>query len=137
MMTRRAVIVRAEVLSQLDKGADALQLIDGAFGADLDPELKAFRDKLANGDKQPFSLVSDAKDGVAEVYFTVASALNSDAGDDYTLLYARIAEYLRPDHVEALLLVARLLPSRLLWPRLTATSKTLTKSAKARSTLVA
>lgn len=111
MMTRRAVIVRAEVLSQLDKGPDALQLIDGAFGADLDPELKAFREKLANNGKQPFSLITDAKDGVAEVYFTVASALNSDAGDDYTLLYARIAEYLRPGHVEALLLVARLLDS--------------------------
>ena len=39
----------------------------------------------------------------------MASALSSDAGDDYTLLYARLAEYLRPNHVEALLLSARLL----------------------------
>jgi Flp pilus assembly protein TadD len=46
---------------------------------------------------------------LAEVYFAVASALEGEAGPDYTLLYSRIAKYLRPDHVDATLLSADLL----------------------------
>jgi tetratricopeptide (TPR) repeat protein len=43
------------------------------------------------------------------VYFSIANALRNEANADYTLLYARLAEHLRPDHTEALLLTAELL----------------------------
>ncbi len=109
MLTRRAVMVRSLVLGQLGRGAEAQAIFDDSFGSDLDPELKLMRDFLASGEAAPFTILRSATDGAAEVFFTVASALSSDAGDDYTLLYARLAEYLRPDHVEALLLSARLL----------------------------
>ena len=38
-----------------------------------------------------------------------ANALVGEAQDAYTLLYARMAQFLRPDHVDALLLTAELL----------------------------
>jgi tetratricopeptide (TPR) repeat protein len=46
---------------------------------------------------------------VAEVFFSVAAALNNEAGEDYTLLYARVVEFLRPGHADAILLSAQLL----------------------------
>lgn len=108
-MTRRAVMAEAEMLSQLDRGPEALALFADLFGDDMDPGLRAMQVALAAGDKLPFTHMRDARDGVAEVFFTVGAALNGETGDDYTLLYTRIAQYLRPDHVDALLLGARLL----------------------------
>ncbi|KNG94088.1 tetratricopeptide TPR_2 [Pseudaestuariivita atlantica] len=109
MMTRRGVLSRIEVLSQLDRNEDALNFLDAAFGANLDPGLAALRDSLVAGDRVPFDIITSARDGVAEVYFSIATALQNEAEDEYTLIYATIADYIRPDHVEATLMTANLL----------------------------
>ena len=58
-----------------------------------------------------FTSARTAADGLAEVFFTLASALNDSADQTYVLLYARSAAALRPDHVEAILMSAGLLES--------------------------
>lgn len=108
-LTRRAVMAMAEVLSQLDRNADAIQLLDDMFGGDLDPSLRATYDALMSGKMIPFTYIRSATDGIAEVFYSIGNALQHEASPDYTLLYARAAEYLRPDHFEALLLTAGLL----------------------------
>ncbi|WP_375174447.1 tetratricopeptide repeat protein [Pseudooceanicola sp.] len=108
-MTRRGAMARIEVLSQLDRGGDALQLLDRLFGNDLDPGLAKMRAALEAGETLPFSHVTKVSDGVAEIFFSVAAALRGEATDDYTLIYSRIAEALRGDHVDAILLSAELL----------------------------
>lgn len=108
-LDRRGVIARAQILSQLGRQAAAVELLDAAFGAPLDEELTALRDSLAAGEMLPFDMVRGAADGMAEVFYMLAEALRGDAGDEYTLIFARNAEFLRPDHVPALLLTGRLL----------------------------
>ena len=108
-LTRRGVIAYVEVLSQLERNADAVALIDQSFGTDLDDALAAIRADLVDGKVLPFDAVRNAKDGAAEVFLIVAGALNGETADGYTLLYSRITEYLRPDHVDAILLSAALL----------------------------
>ena len=108
-LTRRGVMAHAEVLSQLDRNADALTLIETAFGNDLDPGLSQMRASLENGDSLPFTHIRSARDGLSEVFYTLAAALANEANDDFTLLYTRVAEHLRPDHVDAILLSASLL----------------------------
>lgn len=110
--TRRGIIAHAQVLSQLERNADAIQLIEAAFGADPDPGLAALKARLEAGEPVPFDLVTSAADGLAEVFYTVAGALNGEAQDAYTLGYSRIAEYLRPDHVDAILLTANMLEAQ-------------------------
>jgi len=107
--TRRGVVSEVEILSQLERNEDAVKRLDAAFGADLDPELRMLRDDLVAGEVLPFTQVGSAADGIAEVYFSIANALRNEANADYTLLYARLSEFLRPDHTEALLLTAELL----------------------------
>ena len=46
-----------------------------------------------------------------EVFFTVAAALRSETGPEFTILYAQTARILRPDHVDAILLTAELFES--------------------------
>ncbi|SDN53922.1 Tetratricopeptide repeat-containing protein [Lutimaribacter pacificus] len=108
-MTRRATIARMQILSQLGQNDRAMELLTTLFGPDLDPFLRDMRDRLSAGETLRFDFVTSPRDGVAEVFFTVAAALSNEAGDDYTLVYSRVAEFLRPDHSDALLLSAQLL----------------------------
>ncbi|WP_339769960.1 tetratricopeptide repeat protein [uncultured Pseudosulfitobacter sp.] len=107
--TRRGAMARAEVLSQLDRNADAVTSLQEAFGGSLDPELEQVITALEAGETLPFTHVTSARDGLAEVFYSLAGALRSEASADYTLLYGRLARYLRPNHVDALLLNAELL----------------------------
>ena len=107
--SRRAALARVEILSQLDRNADALQFLDSVFAEGSDPTIEAYTARLQAGETLPFTHVQSAQDGVAEVFFTVGAALNSEAAHDYVLLYSRVATYLRPDHIDAILLSAELL----------------------------
>nr|WP_254449083.1 tetratricopeptide repeat protein [Thalassococcus sp. S3] len=109
MLTRRGAMARAEILSQLGRNQDAIDLLATAFGSGFDPGLSKLADSLITGQPVPFSHVTSVRDGMAEVFFSIAAALNNEANDEYTLIYARIAEHLRPDHIDAILLTASLL----------------------------
>ncbi len=107
--TRRGVVAHAEILSQLERNDEAIALIESVNGNNLDAVLLSVRERLVNGETLAFTAVRDAKDGLSEVFFSVAGALLGEANDGYTLLYTRIADYLRPDHVDSTLLTAQLL----------------------------
>lgn len=109
VVNRRGVIAHAQILSQLERPGDALGLLERSFGNEPEPLLDALRADLAAGKPVPFDAVKSAQDGVAEVLFTLAVALNGEANDAYTLLYARAAMELNPAHTEATLLTAGLL----------------------------
>lgn len=107
--SRRAALARAEVLSQLNRNEDALQFINAVFAAGSDPSIESYENSLKAGETLPFSHIGSAKDGIAEVFYSVGAALNAEAAHDYVLLYSRIATFLRPDHIDAVLLSADLL----------------------------
>lgn len=107
--TRRSAIAHAQILSQLDRNADAITLLDTVFGTQTDATLAQVRGELAEEKQIPFSYVRNAKDGLSEVYLTLAQALIGDADDGYTLLYARASSYLNAGNADAILLAAELL----------------------------
>ncbi len=106
--TRRGTIAWAEILSQLERNEDAVDLLDDSFGA-MDPEIQGLRDKLAASERVPFSLIKSAEDGIAEVFYTLGRALVTETGEDYVLLYSRLAHYLSPGHIDSLIMTAELL----------------------------
>lgn len=108
-LTRRAVLAHVEILSQLGRNEAALEMMADVFAGRFDPGLTEVADRLAQGETLPFTQVRTVRDGMAEVFFTIGAALNGEASDDYALVYARVAEYLRPGHNDALLLSASLL----------------------------
>ncbi len=83
--------------------------MDREFVNDQGPLLDDLRMRLEAGETLPFDVVRNATDGMAEVFYHRCHALNGEAADGYTLVYSRIAAYLRPDHVDAILLSASLL----------------------------
>jgi tetratricopeptide (TPR) repeat protein len=106
---RRGVFAHAQILSQLERNAEALALLDRSFGTGPDPMVDALRRRLEAGEPVPFETVKTARDGIAEVFFSISTALNGEADPVYTLLHLRVAAYLRPDHSDALLLTAEVL----------------------------
>ena len=109
--TRRGTIAWAQVLSQLERNDEAIVIIDDLFGTDLDPEITLLRDQLEQGERLPFTVIGGARDGMAEVFFSLGRALQADAGPDYVLLFARVAEHLTPENVDAVIMTAELLES--------------------------
>jgi len=109
---RRGVIAYAQILSQLERNPDALALLDRSFGTEPDPAIAAIRERLVANETLAFDVVRNPTDGVAEVFFTMASALSGEASDGSTLVFARIAAFLRPDHTDAVLLAAGLLANQ-------------------------
>ncbi|MFY2823699.1 tetratricopeptide repeat protein [Ruegeria sp. MALMAid1280] len=107
--SRRAALARAEVLSQLDRHDDALQFLAEVFAAGSDPSIEGYVARLSAGETLPFTHAQSAQEGMAEVFFSVGAALSNEAAQNYVLLYVRIAAFLRPDHVDAILLSAELL----------------------------
>ncbi|MEZ7813258.1 MAG: Flp pilus assembly protein TadD [Paracoccaceae bacterium] len=106
---RAAVVAYVHILSQLDRNRDALALINHNFSSNQDPFMDQLRAKLQAGRVLPFTLVTSATQGIAEVFSTLAYAVNIEAEDAITLLYARLATYLSPKNVQAQLTVAHLL----------------------------
>ncbi|GAA3861646.1 tetratricopeptide repeat protein [Celeribacter arenosi] len=107
--TRTAVIARIQMLSQLERSDEALALMESAFGPKRDPEIEAYHAKLVAGEAIPFDVVRSARDGIADVFHSVAVALDGGLDDSYVLLYARVAQELRPEKEAYPLFVARLL----------------------------
>lgn len=111
-LTRSALIAHAEILAQIGREQDALTLLNQAIdGGFPDATLVALRDRLAAGQEVTFDQVTEAKDGIAEAFLTLAEALNTDDTDRVSLLHARLAAFIRPNLIEADLLAAELLES--------------------------
>ena len=109
---RRGTMAHIQILSQLERNPEAIALLDAAFPTDTDPATVALRARLEAGEPIPFEITRNVTDGLAEVFFTLALALNGEASDGFTLQYARIAAYLRPDHAEAVLLAGAMLENQ-------------------------
>ena len=107
--TVRGLIVLAQAMSQMGQGAEAVALIDEAFGPTPDPTVAALRAALAGGAPVPFDIVGSASDGVAEIYYSIASVLGDETPAEYTLLYARQAQALKPGDADIAILIADLL----------------------------
>lgn len=107
---RRSVLAHVEVLSQLERNDEAIALLDEAFVAGQDPTAVGLRERLSNGEVLPWTIVQTPEQGMAEVFYTLATALRGEeGGSGYSLLLSRATAFLRPDHAEALLTAATLL----------------------------
>ncbi len=107
-MTRRAVILRIKGMIQLQDYAKAATYMDALFKGDMDPELAALR-RLIDEEGDTAFPINSASLGIAEVFFAIADVLSTEADDEYTLVYGRLAEYLSPDHIDVILLNAKIL----------------------------
>ncbi|MFD1883184.1 tetratricopeptide repeat protein [Paracoccus pacificus] len=105
-------VARIEILSQLDRKADALKLFDELEGVEEEPKLRKLKAEIEAGRKPAFDVISAPSDGVALVFLTFAGALaDGEDTDPLALIHARLAAYLSPQNSDARLMSAQLLQS--------------------------
>ncbi|MGB1234550.1 MAG: tetratricopeptide repeat protein [Planktomarina sp.] len=108
-MTERATLAYAQILVQLDEGEQARDLLQSRFiGTDNEVALSYAR-SIEAGATLNFDFVTSPTQGVSEVFYTVARALQREQDPDLLLLYTRLAHALSDRHVDALLLSAAFL----------------------------
>ena len=106
---RRGIIAHAQVLALAERPEDALALIglifvDPASDSRLAPMVEAF----AAGDAVPFDMITDAAEGMAEVFSVMARAMHSGRNPHDALLYARAATWVNPGLTQQQLLIGQI-----------------------------
>ncbi|SEW30689.1 Tetratricopeptide repeat-containing protein [Aliiroseovarius sediminilitoris] len=108
-LNRGGILAYAQVLSQLDRHADALELLKANASPLVDPEVDDIIARLEAGEVLPFTGITSPNDGVAELFFAVAESRSVDSDPTIALIFSRLAEHLNPKNATATLLSARLL----------------------------
>lgn len=108
-ISTRGIEAHAQVLIQLERTEDASALIDDTLARGFNAELAGLRNRIDAGEEIAFDFVTSAQQGTAEVLFNMAAILNGRRSPNTVLIYARLAQHLRPDHVPALVIIAQVL----------------------------
>ena len=108
-LNRGGILAYAQVLSQLDRHADALELMNANASPLVDPEVDDIIARLEAGEVLPFTGITSPNDGVAELFYAVSESRSVDSDSTIALIFSRLAEYLNPKNAVATLLSARLL----------------------------
>jgi tetratricopeptide (TPR) repeat protein len=107
-LNRRGVIAHAQILGQLERFEDALELLETGFPTPGDPKVDEMRAAYAEGRALPFDLIRDPADGMAEVLAVMTAALRGGAGNFDALLYARAAEWINPDLLDVQIMLGQI-----------------------------
>ncbi len=111
-LNRSSLIAHAQILSQLEKFDEAAAiLVESSVGA-TDQQVLDLYEKMKSKQSVPFDFIKSAQDGISETFLTMASVLSGEEDDRFTLIYARLAEYLGPNNIQSLLLLANTLRSQ-------------------------
>ena len=108
-LSARGIESHVQVLMQLERTDDALELLTMASDAAFSPELDALKAAIEAGNGSDYTFVTSPQEGAAEVLFTLAAILQGRAAPEHVLIYTRLATFLRPEHAQAALMSAEML----------------------------
>ncbi len=108
-VNRGSIIAHAQIMSQLGKFEEAEELLTRSLTGTADQQLRSLFQKIKAKEAVPFDFIKTADDGISEAFLTLASVLSGDGDERLSLIYGRIAQYLRTDNIQALLLLSDIL----------------------------
>ena len=107
VLDRRGSVAYAQLLGQVDRFDDALEVIAQRFSDSAAPQIDRLRSAFQAGEALPFDLVTDPAQGMAEIYALMASVLLSPDNGTDTLIYAQAALAIRPELSDARILIGQ------------------------------
>ncbi|KAB7614771.1 tetratricopeptide repeat protein [Amylibacter sp. SFDW26] len=108
-VNRGSIIAHAQIMSQLGKFEEAEALVTRSLSGTADQQLRSLLQKMQAKEAVPFTFVKTAGDGISEAFLTLASVLSGEDDERLSLIYGRIAQFLRPDNIQAILLLSDIL----------------------------
>ncbi|MGH1369685.1 MAG: tetratricopeptide repeat protein [Maritimibacter sp.] len=107
-LNRPGIVAYAQVLSQLERNADALEMIEATLPNVGDEEIETLRLELAAGKPIGFDAVKRPQDALSALFFEVGQALAAEGQPSFVLIYSRISQHLNRQNIGAVLLTAAL-----------------------------
>ena len=111
-LNRSSLIAHAQILSQLEKFDEAVAILAGNSVGATDQQISDLYENMKSKQYVPFDFIKSAEDGVSETFLTMASVLSGEEDERFSLIYARMAEFLGPNNIQSLLLLANTLRSQ-------------------------
>lgn len=108
-LNRSAILAYTQVLSQLERHDDALELLKVHGANQPDPELTLITEQIKAGDVLPFTALTSPNDAISELLLAVSEGRSSESDKTVALLFSRLGEHLAPNNAGAALLSAQLL----------------------------
>lgn len=108
-INRGSVIAHAQIMTQLGKFKEAEELVTRSLSGTADQQLRNLLQKIQVKEVVPFTFVETAEDGISEAFLTLASVLSGEDDERLSLIYGRIAQYMRPENIQAILLLSDIL----------------------------
>ncbi|TDT75543.1 tetratricopeptide repeat protein [Litoreibacter halocynthiae] len=109
VLSPRGIEAHAQILAQLERRSDAIELLNVTTANGFSAELESLKERLKADEVVNYDFVSNASEGIAEVYFNLSAVLDGRAAPEHVLLYVRMAQHIRPDHAPAVLMAAEIL----------------------------
>ena len=104
-------------LERSGRGEDAKKIYQRALEVDPDDVVLVGLFQTAGQGGSPKRFVIDARAGLAEALFGVATVLSQEGALEAAMIYARLAVYLVPDYPVAQVLIGRILESHQHWEK--------------------
>jgi Flp pilus assembly protein TadD len=108
-MSSRGRLAYAQILVQRDRRNAAATFLTKIYDDNGDQEVLALISRIRAGANIDFDIITNASEGAGEVFLFLALALQDGESQDVLLLYTRLASYIAPQNIHALLLSAQLL----------------------------
>ena len=108
-MSSRGRLAYAQILVQRDRRNAAATFLTKIYDDNGDQEVLALISRIRAGANIDFDIITNASEGAGEVFLFLALALQDGESQDALLLYTRLASYIAPQNIHALLLTAQLL----------------------------
>ena len=108
-LSSRGRLAYAQILVQRERRNAATTFLTKIYDDNGDQEVLALISKIRAGANIDFDIITNASEGAGEVFLFLALALQDGESQAALLLYTRLASYMAPRNIHALLLSAQLL----------------------------
>lgn len=106
LIGRESVIAHAQIMAQIGKNLEAVELLDRFLIGNDDLEISKLRRLIDAGAPVKYDYVTNSKQGAGLALYTVANAINNEKDYALSLIYSRLVHHIDNKNIENILLIS-------------------------------
>jgi Flp pilus assembly protein TadD len=106
LLDRGSIIAHAQIMAQIGKNQDAVNLLDKFLIGTNDKEIYNLRRSIDAGAPIKYNYITSPNQGAALALYTIANAVHNENDYALSLVYSRLASHIDPKNIENVLLVS-------------------------------
>jgi Flp pilus assembly protein TadD len=106
LIDRESVIAHAQIMAQIGKNLEAVELLDRFLIGNDDLEISKLRRLIDAGAPVKYDYITNSKQGAALALYTVANAINNEKDYALSLIYSRLVHHIDNKNIENILLIS-------------------------------